>query len=138
MPVTPWACDTSVALPLLVRNHTAHDLVSAWAEGKTLHLAGHALAETYSVLTRLPTGLRASPADAARLLAARFAAPLLLDEQTARDLPQVLAGLDIAGGASYDALVALAARDHDATLVTLDARARGTYEIVGVTVMLPG
>lgn len=136
--MTRWGCDTSVALPLLVRNHTAHELVTTWALGKTLHLAGHALAETYSVLTRLPTGLRATPDDAARLLAARFAEPLLLGEQTARQLPQVLAGLDIAGGAAYDALVALAARDQGATLATLDARARGTYEIVGVTAVLPG
>ncbi|HWH30738.1 MAG TPA: PIN domain-containing protein [Mycobacteriales bacterium] len=136
--MTQLACDTSVALPLLVRRHTAHDLVTRWADGRTLHLAGHALVETFSVLTRLPTGLRASPADAARLLAARFVAPLLLDEQTALRLPEVLAGLDIAGGATYDALVALAARDHGATLATLDARARGTYEMVGVRVVLPG
>lgn len=136
--MTPLACDTSVALPLLVRNHTAHDLVTGWAQGRTLHLAGHALVETFSVLTRLPTGLRASPADAARLLTARFAGPLLLSEQTTLQLPDLLASLDIAGGAAYDALVALAARDHTATLATLDARARGTYEIVGVTVVLPG
>jgi predicted nucleic acid-binding protein len=136
--VTQLACDTSVALPLLVQKHTAHDLVTEWAHGRTLHLAGHALVETFSVLTRLPTGLRASPADAARLLATRFASPLLLSEQTALRLPDLLAGLDIAGGATYDALVALAARDHAATLATLDARARGTYEMVGVAVVLPG
>lgn len=96
------------------------------------------MVETYSVLTRLPTGLRASLHDADRLLAARFPAPLLLTEQTAQQLPDLLAGLDIAGGATCDALVALAARDHAATLATLDARARGTYGIVGVTVILPG
>ncbi len=136
--MTLLACDTSVALPLLVQRHTAHGLVTSWAQGKTLHLAGHAMVETYSVLTRLPTGLRASPHDAARLLAAHFPAPMLLTEQTAEQLPDVLAGLDIAGGAVYDALVALAARDHAATLATLDARARSTYDRVGVTVILPG
>lgn len=136
--MTQLVCDTSVALPLLVQKHTAHELVTSWAQGRTLRLAGHALVETFSVLTRLPTGLRASPADAARLLAARFAAPLLLSEQTALQLPDLLADLDIAGGATYDALVALTARDHAATLATLDARARGTYEIVGVRVVLPG
>lgn len=136
--MTRLACDTSVALPLIVQRHTAHDLVTGWAQGRTLHLAGHALVETFSVLTRLPSGLRASPADAARLLTTRFAEPLLLSDQTARHLPDLLASLDIAGGATYDALVALAARDHSATLLTLDARARGTYEIVGVPVVLPG
>lgn len=136
--MTPFACDTSVALPLLVQKHTAHELVTQWARGRTLHVAGHALVETFSVLTRLPTGLRASPADAARLLTARFAGPLLMSEGTALQLPDLLAGLDIAGGATYDALVALAARDHSVTLATLDARARSTYEIVGATVVLPG
>lgn len=38
----------------------------------------------------------------------------------------LLADMDLAGGATYDALVALAARDHAATLATLDARARST------------
>lgn len=136
--MTLLACDTSVALPLLVQRHTAHELVSGWAQGRTLHLAGHARVETYSVLTRLPTGLRASPHDAARLLAARFPVPMLLTPQTAEQLPDLLADLDIAGGATYDALVALAARDHAATLATLDARARSTYGIVGVAVTLPG
>ncbi len=81
--MTLLACDTSVALPLLVRRHTAHELVTRWARGRTLHLAGHAVAETYSVLTRLPTGLRASPPDAARLLAARFPTSMLLSEESA-------------------------------------------------------
>lgn len=136
--MTTLSCDTSVALPLLVQQHTSHDRVTAWAQRRTLHLAGHALVETFSVLTRLPTGLRASPADAARLLAERFGVPLLLTEQTALQLPELLASLDIAGGATYDALVALAARDHAAALATLDARARATYEIVGVSVVRPG
>ncbi len=39
----------------------------------------------------------------------------------------------IAGGAVYDGLVALAAREHGLVLATRDARARSTYEAVGVT-----
>ncbi len=50
---------------------------------------------------------------------------------TTRQLPTVLAELDGAGGAVYDPLVALAAREHDA-LATRDGRARATYEAVGV------
>lgn len=79
-------------------------------------LSGHALAETYSVLTRLPGDLRLTPADAARLLGERFAAPLLLGHETASRLPAVLGTLGIAGGAVYDALVALAALEHGADL----------------------
>jgi len=41
------------------------------------------LAETYSVLTRLPGDLRLTPVDAARLLADRFVEPFLLGADTA-------------------------------------------------------
>ena len=36
----------------------------------------------------------------------------------------------------YDALVALAAKEHGMSLATRDARARGTYDAVGVNVIL--
>ncbi|MHB1501747.1 MAG: PIN domain-containing protein, partial [Candidatus Dormibacteria bacterium] len=95
-------------------------------------------AETYAVLTRLPGDLRLDPSDAAMLLAERFAPPLLMGAETARRLPQLLSQLGIAGGAVYDALVALAASDNGASLATRDARARGTYERVGVLVATAG
>jgi hypothetical protein len=91
-------------------------------------LAGHAAVETYSVLTRLPGDLRLDPADAARLLAERFAPPLLLAQKATRRLTDTFARLGISGGAVYDALVAVAAAEHDADLATRDARARATYE----------
>jgi len=125
-----------VAIPLLVATHTAHDAVSRWWNGQEVALSGHALAETYSVLTRLPGDLRLTPADAARLLADRFVEPFLLGADTACRLPEVLGRLGIAGGAVYDALVALAALEHDAALATRDARARATYDTVGVRVIV--
>jgi len=48
----------------------------------------------------------------------------------------VLSGLGIAGGAVYDALVALAAQEHEVPLATRDARAQGTYDAVGVKVIV--
>jgi toxin FitB len=128
--------DTSVAVALLVRSHREHQAVVRWWNGQEIALSGHALAETYSVLTRLPGDSRLAPADAARLLAARFSAPLMLSSARARKLPETLSGLGIAGGAVYDALVALAAREHGAALATRDARARGTYDTVGVEVIV--
>ena len=89
-------------------------------------------------LTRLSGDLRLAPVDAARLLGDWFGAPLLLGPDTAADLPQVLARLGIAGGAVYDAIVALAAVEHDAQLATRDARARATYETVGARVVVAG
>jgi predicted nucleic acid-binding protein len=130
------AIDTSVAVPLLVRSHHDHTAVVRWWNGQEIALSGHALAETFSVLTRLPGDARLAPADAARLMNARFSAPLMLSTSRARKLPDTLSRLGLAGGAVYDALVALAAREHGAALATRDARARGTYDAVGVTVIV--
>ncbi len=133
--MTVVALDTSVAVPLLVQTHRQHDHVVRWWDGRDVALAGHALPETYSVLTRLPGDLRLTPADAARLLSARFRAPLLLGSAEVAKLPDALARLGIAGGAVYDALVALAAAKHGAPLATRDARAAATYEVVGARML---
>lgn len=130
------AVDTSVAVPLLVRSHLRHAQVAKWWAGQELALSGHALAETYSVLTRLPGDARLAADDAARLLDERFTRPLLLSAQQARTVHGILSRLGIAGGAVYDGLVALAAREHGVALATRDARARGTYEAVGVTLVV--
>lgn len=133
---TPVAVDISVAIPLLVQTHPAHAAVVRWWSNREIALSGHALPQTYAVLTRLPGDLRLAPADAARLLGERFAAPLLLGPETAARLPDVLSRLGLAGGAVYDALVALAAAEHGADLATRDARAKATYEMVGVRVVV--
>jgi predicted nucleic acid-binding protein len=62
--------------------------------------------------------------------------PLVLSSSRTRKLPDTLSRLGIAGGAVYDALVALAAKEHGAALATRDARARGTYDAVGVEVIV--
>lgn len=134
--VTPIALDTSVAVPLLVQTHKAHPEVVRWWAGRAVALAGHALAETYSVLTRLPGDLRLDPADAARLIERRFESPLLLSDRAAGRLPELLAARGISGGAVYDGLVALAAAEHGATLATRDARARATYQALGADVVI--
>ena len=132
----PCAVDTSVAVPLLVQTHRAHAAVVRWWDNRDIALSGHALAETYSVLTRLPGDLRLAPADAVRLLDERFSEPLVLGPETAGRLPDVLSRKGIAGGAVCDALVALAAAEHGSDLATRDARARTTYETVGVHVIV--
>lgn len=127
-----------MAIPLLVATHRAHGAVSRWWGGREVALSGHALAETYSVLTRLPGDLRLAPTDAARLLRDRFVEPFLMGADSAARLPEVLSRLGIAGGAVDDALVALAALEHGAALATRDARARATYDMVGVRVIVAG
>ena len=48
----------------------------------------------------------------------------------------MLGALGVAGGAVYDAMVGLAAREHGADLATRDARARDTYARVDVRVVV--
>jgi predicted nucleic acid-binding protein len=100
--------------------------------------AGGTDARLPSAATRLPGDLRLAPADAARLIADRFAELLTLRPEAFRRLPDELSRLGIAGGAVYDALVALAAGEHGASLATRDARAKSTYETVGVQVVIAG
>lgn len=130
MPVT--AVDTSVAVPLLLTSHQQHAMVRKWAKGRTLGLSGHALIETYSVLTRLPGDARVDPADAVALIDENFTESLSIGTGALRAAHREFARRGIAGGAAYDGLVALAAREHGAVLVTRDARARSTYEALGV------
>lgn len=126
--------DTSTAVALVVEDHEAHVATLDALRGRRLGLAGHAWFETYSVLTRLPAGLRRSPADALRLLARNFPASGFLGEAEAASLGGELAGLGISGGAVYDALVGAAARQHRLPLVSADARARPVYEALGVEI----
>jgi predicted nucleic acid-binding protein len=130
--VAAIAVDTSVAVPLLVASHRQHLSVAQWAKGRELGISGHALAETYSVLTRLPGDARVDPVDAVALIDDNFTGCLALGARAMRTAHRELARRGIAGGATYDGLVALAAREHGAVLATRDARARSTYEALGV------
>lgn len=129
------AVDTSVAVPLLTVSHEAHAQVLAWAAGRVLALSGHALVETYSVLTRLPGDARVEAEDAVRLIDDNFIV-LVLSEQVSADAHHQLARHGIHGGAVNDGLVALAASRGGVPLATRDARARNTYEALGVDVLL--
>ena len=130
--------DTSAAVALVVEDHEAHAATLEAVRGRRLGLAGHAWFETYSVLTRLPGGLRRSPADVAALLAHDFPAMAFLAEEAAAALGPELARLGISGGAVYDALVGAAARQHGRSLVSGDPRARPVYEALSVRVRLTG
>ena len=131
---SPSLVDTSVAVPLLLNSHPCHKMVASWAQGRVLGLSGHALAETYSVLTRLAGDARVEPGDAVALIDGRFQASAVLSAGGAATAHQALARAGVWGGATYDGLVALAALEHDVTLVTRDTRALATYDALGVKV----
>ena len=126
--------DTSVAVPLLLRNHEAHSTVMRWRGGKRISLCGQAWIETYAVLTRLPGTARVTPADAARVMASNFSSPLTPDPATLAAAVHVLAEVGVAGGAAYDGWIALTAIDNEALLASRDARAEMTYRRLGAEV----
>ena len=132
------ALDTSAAVPYLMVSHPAHLVTRRHVAGRTVRLTTHSLAETYSVLTRLPGDARVKPTDAAALLAANFEDSIAPSVEVSGNLPAVLAPLGIAGGAVYDALVGLAAAAAGVTLITRDARAIPTYTAVGATIEIGG
>ena len=129
--MTDTLMDTSVAVPLLLANHPDHARVVAWARGKSLAFAGHAIFETYAVLTRLPADSRLTPDQACRLIDQYSQTEHRLD-MPSRDVIHLMAEQDVTGGQVYDALVALAATG--GRLATRDRRALGLYNRLGVGV----
>jgi predicted nucleic acid-binding protein len=129
------AClDTSTAIALLLEDHEAHAATLEALRGFRLGLAGRAWFATYSVLTRLPAGLRRSPDDTFRILTHDFPTSGFLGENEAAELGSELLRLGVSGGAVYDALVGAAARQHRRRLVSGDVRARSVYEELSVEV----
>jgi toxin FitB len=127
-----WLADTSVSVPALQASHVAHKQVQGQLAGRELGMSTHAALETYSVLTRLPGDARLSLEDAATLIADRFDPIIALETETAVLLVQTLSEKGIGGGAVYDALIGLTAKQAGATLLTRDSRVRATYLAVGV------
>src|SRR3954464_15876033 len=111
----PLLVDTSVAVALVVSDHRHHDQTHDALEGRRLGLAGHAVFETFSVLTRLPPPARRSPATVSKLMSTNFPATRFLSARAAAHLAGRLAELGVAGGAVYDALVGATAVEHGIT-----------------------
>ena len=128
------AVDTSVVVAAFASWHALHQAALAVLDRQPA-LPVQAALEAYSVLTRLPPPHRA-PADIVRdFIEGNFGDAMLglAPDQFAGFLSQ-MANQGIVGGASYDALIAVTARDAGRELVTCDARARQTYERLGVSV----
>lgn len=126
--------DTSVAVPLLLANHQHHRSVTSHIGDAPLALTAHSAAETYSVLTRLPGDSRVAPSDAVALMGDRFN-QVVAPDQAGLDFVRSLADAGVAGGAVYDALVALAVVGiPGGVLLTRDLRASATYMRIGIAV----
>lgn len=123
--------DTSVLVPAFVRWHEHHEPARDAVAGCSA-LVAHVAVETYSVLTRLPSGRHLAGAAVTQLLDRQFADPWLVPDPA--HLPELLrrcAAAGLRGGAVYDALVGATAAGHGFRLVSLDGRAGPTYHAVG-------
>jgi predicted nucleic acid-binding protein len=133
---TPLLVDTSIAIALVVADHDHHEDTFQALRGRTLGLAGHAAFETFSVLTRLPSPARRTPATVARLLVKTFPETRFLGIPGAASLLADLGAAGIAGGSVYDALVGAVANEHRLMLATRDRRALEVYRTLDVDVEL--
>jgi predicted nucleic acid-binding protein len=130
--------DTSVAVALVVADHDHHEAVAAAIGSRRIGLAGHAAFETFSVLSRLPQPARREPKVVDRLIRTNFPASRFLGASETAALLDRLAGLGIAGGAVYDALVGAVAVAEGIPLATRDARAVAVYRTLDVEFELIG
>ncbi|MBI5491080.1 MAG: PIN domain-containing protein [Deltaproteobacteria bacterium] len=139
--------DTSAIVALLCGWHERHAETMRGVEerirrGYSLVVPAHALVETYAVLTRLPAPHRLSGEVAFRLLRQNFRSSARVRALAAAEYWTVLADAvdsGIAGGATYDAVVATSARKGGATcLLTLNLRHFASFQRPGFEVLEPG
>jgi predicted nucleic acid-binding protein len=128
------AVDTSVVVPALLSWHDHHDACRAAATGASI--PAHALLESFSVMTRLPTPHRIGGQVAHRLLEAWFdrAAVLPAPADVQRRIVPLVSSRGFEGGSVCDALIGLTARSAGHVLVTRDRRALRLYEDLDVEV----
>ncbi len=102
----------------------ANEILRRLSRGEQLVVAAPALVETYSVLTRLPSSHRLSPADALSLLEANFITKVKVISLAGRTYVGLLrkaATAAVSGGRAYDAVIAECAVEARATaLLTLN------------------
>lgn len=125
-------CDTSILVPALTPWHALHEVARAELRGCD-HLIAHTMAETVSVLSRLPVPGRVAPTVVVPALRAvtRTRTLVGLDPTQVIEELDLLATRGVGGGAVHDGLIAAAARTHQLTLVSCDVRAQTTYQAVG-------
>ncbi len=126
--------DSGVLIAALASYHAAHERAID-AVGNAPRLIVHVAFETCSVLSRMPEDRRMEPAVVLDALEREFPEPwLALDPDAQRVCLRRAVDVGLRGGALYDALIAATAREHGATLLTADRRARDAYEAMGVQV----
>jgi predicted nucleic acid-binding protein len=129
------APDSSVLIPALASTYEGHERCLAALAGRSPRLISHVAFETTSVLSRMPEGLRMAPVTVRDALDHDFSDSwLALDADGQHTCLRRAVDAGLRGGALYDALIAATAREHGATLLSADRRAREAYEAIGADV----
>ena len=138
--------DTSVMVAMVCTWHEHHEraiteMERRLAERESLVIAAPALVESYAVLTRLPPPHRLSPQDAITLIETSFLAEGTLaglDNKAFRPLLREAADHDIAGGRTYDWVIAACARAvRVKTLLTFNARDFLNFRLDDIDIRIP-
>ncbi len=130
------AVDSSVAIPAMMTAHAQHNSSEEALAASDLTIA-HVAVETYSVLTRMPPPYRLDAETAADIVERRFPSErIALDPAQQASAISKLAEAGVAGGATYDGLIALTALEHDVELISRDQRAARTYSAIGARFQL--
>lgn len=141
-----FSADSSCLVAAVCTWHEHHEAAVTAVEsrrraGQILVVAGHALAETYAVLTRMPPPHRLDPADAGALVQESFVRGtrlVALPGSTYAALVRGLARDGLGGGRTYDAIVAGSTRRGGATtLLTFHPRHFDPAP-PGLTIVVPG
>ena len=124
-------CDTSVVVAGLSEWHPDHHLSRPYLT-RVAWLPAHVVAESVAVLSRLPHGRAISVSDSVGLLR-QLADGRIRGLRADRYLLAftAVASAGLSGGSVYDAIIGSTAREHEATLLTLDPKAQRTYLAVG-------
>jgi predicted nucleic acid-binding protein len=128
------APDSSVLVAAFASYHAGHERAID-AVGNSPRLIVHVAFETSSVLSRMPEEQRIEASFVLDALEREFPDPwLALDQAAQRSCLRRAVDAGLRGGALYDALIAATAREHGATLLSADRRAREAYEAIGADV----
>lgn len=126
------ALDTSVVVASFSTWHEAHAAALQVSHGEAW-IPAHVALESYSSLTRMPEPYRIAPEVVAEYIERQWSRRILLPSaDLLTKAPSMLSRRGVAGGATYDALVGLTASEAGCALLTLDLRARRTYQALGI------
>ncbi|HWF60830.1 MAG TPA: PIN domain-containing protein [Nitrospira sp.] len=138
--------DTSVMVATVCMWHEHHERAITEMERRlagreSLVIAMPALIEAYAVLTRLPPLHRLSPQDAIVLIETNFLTEGTLaglDNKAFRPLLREAVDHNIAGGRTYDWVIAACARTaHVKTLLTFNTRDFLSFRLDGIEIHTP-